>query len=46
MKTLASVLLTLAVVAGTLISAHAQFEGIINVKRTKGTKITNFRDTT
>ena len=43
MKTLASVLLTLALVASTVISANAQFEGIVNVKRTKGTKITNFR---
>ena len=43
MKTLATVLLTLALTAGTILSASAQFEGIINVKRTKGTKITNFR---
>ena len=43
MKTLATVLLTLALTAGSMLTANAQFEGTIDVKRTKGTKVTNFR---
>ncbi len=36
-------LLTLTLLVGTVFSAHAQFEGVVNFTRTKGTKVTKFR---
>lgn len=43
MKLLASVLLTFTLLVGAVIPAQAQFEGVINFTRTKGTKTTQFR---
>ena len=43
MKKWATVLLTLTLLVGSVLTASAQYEGVINFTRTKGTKVTHFR---